>query len=184
MYGPPNPYTSTHTQYAAQLRNSLEEAYRNVQERMGHQLDRQKGLYDSKIHGNPFEPGDKVWLQFQEENHLPWKGPYLVLAKLLYTGLKMYETSGSFQPPLALLQHNANHPLPKPSHQRKPVPRDNTRDSIGTHLETSLDSDSEDNAELSDTLKVIKQPGPQLLWHKGDTHSTTDQHPTTTMMRL
>ena len=59
MYGSPQ---LTQSHYSAQLKQSLEDAYTQVRERMGFQLDRHKKQYDEKVHGKPFERGDRVWL--------------------------------------------------------------------------------------------------------------------------
>ena len=91
MYGSPNPAPRTLTEYAAHLRQNLEEAYQKVRDKMGHKLDQQKELYDQRIHGKPFEPGDKVWLHSpavprgrSRKLHRPWKGPFRVLARVTY----------------------------------------------------------------------------------------------------
>ena len=50
------------TEYAAQLRTSLNEAYQMVRERVGMKQNRQKEVYDKRIYGQPHSPGDLVWL--------------------------------------------------------------------------------------------------------------------------
>ena len=89
MFGTPTPQPSTVPQYAADLRASLEAAYRCVRERMGRKLERQKELYDRKAHGVPLEPGDLVWLHNpavargqSKKLHRPWTGPYRVVRRL------------------------------------------------------------------------------------------------------
>ncbi len=62
MYGPPSPQPTTVSEYASTLRSNLEAAYARVRDQMGHQLDRQKELYDQKRHGWPFKQGELVWL--------------------------------------------------------------------------------------------------------------------------
>ena len=56
---------------------------------MGHQLSRQKDLYDEKVHGQPFEPGQLVWLHSpavrrgqSRKLHCPWTGPFRVTHKI------------------------------------------------------------------------------------------------------
>ncbi len=65
---------------------NMEAAYERVRDKMGHQLDRQKELYDQKVHGRPLEPGDLVWLHCPAvpkgqswKIHKPWNGPYRVV---------------------------------------------------------------------------------------------------------
>ena len=89
MYGTPTPQSSTVPQYVADLRSSLCAAYEQVRERTGCKLDRQKELYDRKVHGQPFKPGELVWLHSpavprgqSKKLHCPWTGPYRIVAKL------------------------------------------------------------------------------------------------------
>ena len=56
---------------------------------MGHVLDRQKDIYDKKVHGEPFKKGDLVWLHCpavprgrSKKLHRPWSGPFQVVSKL------------------------------------------------------------------------------------------------------
>ena len=88
MYGTPHPQPSTVPQYVAELREGLETAYQRVRERMGHQLERQKELYDRKAHGDPYQPGDLVWLHNpavprgqSTKRHRPWTGPFRVVRR-------------------------------------------------------------------------------------------------------
>ena len=62
MYGCPDTHTVTVPQYVADLRASLRKAYENVMECMESKLDRQKEYYDQKVHGEPYNKGDLVWL--------------------------------------------------------------------------------------------------------------------------
>ena len=56
---------------------------------MNHQLDWQKEIYDRRVHGKPFEPGELVWLYCPATSrgqcrkfHWPWMGPYWIIHKL------------------------------------------------------------------------------------------------------
>lgn len=91
MYGTPDSDSaiSNLPRYVANFRSNLITAYQNVREHMGHQLDCQKEFYDRKIHGQPFQPGDLVWLHSQhvkrgqaKKLHCPWTGPYRVVNRL------------------------------------------------------------------------------------------------------
>ena len=89
MYGNPTPQPSTVPQYVADLRAQLETAYQHVRERMGRKLERQKELYDRKAHGDPYKPGDLVWLHNPavprgqaKKLHRPWTGPFRIVRKL------------------------------------------------------------------------------------------------------
>ena len=60
VYGPAPLQPSTTCEYAARLRTSLETAYQRVREQMDLRLDRQKEIYDRRVHGNPFKKGKLV----------------------------------------------------------------------------------------------------------------------------
>ena len=89
MHGTPVPKESTASEYATSLKRSLEAAYKHVRDQMGHKQDRQKELYDRRVHGKPFEPGDLVWLHCpavprgqSRKLHRPCTGPFQVVRKL------------------------------------------------------------------------------------------------------
>ena len=89
MYGSPNQPTTTLPKYVADLRSSLSAAYKQVREYMGNKLARQKEFYDRRVHGQPFSPGDLVWLNNPavprgraKKLHCPWTGPYRIVARL------------------------------------------------------------------------------------------------------
>ena len=99
MYGNPTPQQSRVPQYVTDLCTCLEAAYRQVRERMGHKLERQKNLYDKKVHGDPYEPGDLVWLHSpavprgqSKKLHRPWVGPFRVVSKLSDTVYRVQNT--------------------------------------------------------------------------------------------
>ena len=56
---------------------------------MSDKLDHQKQIYDKRAHGEPFEPGDLVWLHSlavlrgkSRKLHCPWTGPFRVVRRL------------------------------------------------------------------------------------------------------
>ena len=56
---------------------------------MSHKLDRQKGIYDEKVHGVPFKQNDLVWLPSTvvpqgcgRKLHRSWTGPFKVVKQL------------------------------------------------------------------------------------------------------
>ena len=88
MYGAPSPSMPV-AKYAAQLKEGLEEAYQQVRHKMGCSLEREKDFYDKRIHGDPFNKGEYVWLHspaipqgHSKKLFLPWKGPYRVLKRI------------------------------------------------------------------------------------------------------
>jgi hypothetical protein len=76
-------------EYARKLELSLSYAYDVVRSVLGKVQQRQKLLYDKKIHGEPFKSDDLVWLhssvvprnQCRKLYH-PWIGPYRILKKI------------------------------------------------------------------------------------------------------
>ena len=94
MYGasptdtPPDTLKST-TEFAFELKKRLRGAYTRIRTQMGHKLDRQKRLYDKKVHGKPFQEDDLVWLHATvvprgvgRKLHRPWSGPFRIVKKL------------------------------------------------------------------------------------------------------
>ena len=68
------------------MKRGLEEAYKCVRERLTTEHNRQKYIYDQKCHGDPYSPGDMVWLHSSvvprgkaEKFHHPWTGPLYIL---------------------------------------------------------------------------------------------------------
>ena len=46
---------SNSNEFVAKLKDRLQKAYTRVRDTIGHQLDRQKELYDERIHGKPLK---------------------------------------------------------------------------------------------------------------------------------
>ena len=73
--------------YVRQLREGLKEAYALVRNRCESEHQRQKAIYDRKVHGKPFSIGDMVWLfspavpRGRCKKFHPWKGPFIVVEK-------------------------------------------------------------------------------------------------------
>ena len=89
MYGTPDGVEQSPSQYASNLRSTLENAYRRVREQTGTQLDRQKDFYDARVHGKPYSEGQLVWFHSPvvpkgtaRKFHRPWTGPYKVVKRI------------------------------------------------------------------------------------------------------
>ena len=91
MYGdPPSTEEPETTQaFAQKLKFRLQHAYGRVRSEMGSRLDRQKELYDRRVHGNPYNKDDLVWLHSKaiprgvgRKLHRQWTGPFRILKKL------------------------------------------------------------------------------------------------------
>ena len=71
------------TEYARNLKQSLEEAYALEQTKHSVQHERRKAIYDQKTHNNLYENGNLAWLNFpavghgeSRKLHHIWKGPF------------------------------------------------------------------------------------------------------------
>ena len=60
VYGTPTEHPQIHCQYASNLRHSLEQAFSLAREAMNTATQRQKSLYDKKVHGEPYKVDDLV----------------------------------------------------------------------------------------------------------------------------
>ena len=89
VYGTPTGHPQTPSQYAANLHHSLEQAYLLARTAMDTAVQRQKLLYDKKVHGESYKVDDLVWLLNpvtpkgkSRKLHCPWSGPFRVVKKL------------------------------------------------------------------------------------------------------
>ena len=86
MYGAaPTDFPSS-SHYASELRSLLASSYQRVRDNLKAAHQRQKELYDKRVHGQPFTVGEFVWLHnphvplgHSRKLHCPWSGPYLVV---------------------------------------------------------------------------------------------------------
>ena len=86
-------------EYAKNLKRSLEDAYSRVREHLGTTVERQKEVYDLKVHGKAFEIGDLVWLHnpvvgrgMAKKLHCPWSGPFRIIKKLSSVVYRIQDT--------------------------------------------------------------------------------------------
>ena len=89
VYGTPTEQPQTHSQYASNLHRSLEKAHSQARKKMNTAAQRQKSLYDKKVHGEPYKVDDFVWLLNpaapkgkSRKLNCPWVGPFRVVKKL------------------------------------------------------------------------------------------------------
>ena len=76
-------------EFAATMRTQLRKAYEQVRITTNQQHLRQKSFYDRKVHGQPYQIGDRVWVfsdvvprgRSRKFVH-PWTGPFAVIKKL------------------------------------------------------------------------------------------------------
>ena len=91
--------------YAAHLKTSLTDAYSDVRHQLQTAHQRQKEIYDRKVHGEPYKAGDLVWLYHpavppgqSRKLHHPWAGPFKVLEKLSEADYRIKEVYGKKSP--------------------------------------------------------------------------------------
>ena len=89
LYGSPEPEAVSPSQYAAKLKDALDEAYEKVREKTSRQLKHQSEHYNQKVHGQPYTVGEHVWVLFPQvprgtsrKLYRPWSGPFVVVKKL------------------------------------------------------------------------------------------------------
>ena len=70
VYGSTPTEEVTYPEHVRCIKSILEEAYSRVREHMDTTLDRQKELYDRRVHGEEFNVGDLVWLHNPVINHV------------------------------------------------------------------------------------------------------------------
>ena len=77
--------------YVAEVQDRLQATFQKVREKTGQEQKRQKTYYDRKIHGNPIEEGELVWIWnpaiprkrgYCRKFHQSWQGSYRILKKL------------------------------------------------------------------------------------------------------
>ena len=96
MYGTGENNELSTSDYATQLKMSLDEAYRIAREKLCTSHRRQKECYDKRIHGKPFKESDLVWshspvvLRGQSKKlHHPWTGPFKIVEQISESDYKI-----------------------------------------------------------------------------------------------
>ena len=104
MYGTGNNAETPITDYANQLRKSLESAYNQARQKLGASHERRKRHNDKRIHGEPFQEGDLVWLHSKaipqgqlKKLHHPWTGPYKIVERIPGSDYKIKGLRGKKQ---------------------------------------------------------------------------------------
>ena len=151
MYGTPSPEATTVSEHATNLRDNLRNAYHQVRETMNQALDREKDLYDRKVHGPKHEIGDLVWLHSSKvpkgqskKLHIPWSGPYRVVTQLSDTVYRIEHLQNRRKRQVV----HFNRLKPCPSDIRLPLdtrtrttPTPVTQDPPGTHTRLEPEED-------------------------------------------
>eukprot|EP00731_Ephydatia_muelleri_P009168 Em0004g1506a len=167
MYGTNQMEPNTTSEYARCLKDALQEAYALVRERCQAEHKRQKELYDQKVHGKPFSPGELVWLHStavprgrSRKLHHPWKGPFKVMERLGETTYKIKNLQGRRKTTfvhfdrLKLCVISDDKPENTGSREQEPV---------GTNLDL-VDSDDDDPVQQEEAAvpEIANPPVPPL----------------------
>ena len=104
-YGTKSFPSETVESYASHMRTSLTDAYSDVRHHLEVSHQRQKEIYDRRVHGEPYKEGDLVWLfnpavplGQSKKLHHPWTGPFTVLKRLSEADYRIKEVYGKKMP--------------------------------------------------------------------------------------
>ena len=113
VYGTQSQSSTTVDQFVQKSHTLMEQTYSRVREHLSTGHQRQKDIYDKRIHGKPYKAGDTVWLfdtvveksQSKKFRH-PWKGPYHVLRKIFDCDYLIESTTGKNKQLYVLIDSN------------------------------------------------------------------------------
>ena len=172
----------TSSGYAANLKQSLEQAYNKVRTITGAKQLLQRRLYDRRVHGSQHQVGDHVWLHTTvlargntKKLHHPWTGPYQVVKRLTDSTYRIQSLSNPRKH--AVVHFDRLKPCPTAATEKStasdtasPPPADDgtmmdttQAAPIGTHLEIVEPADSHvhEQPPLSPQLPVPIVPSRQ-----------------------
>ena len=149
--------------YAAQLKEVLRESHERVRETFATKQELQKEHYDRKVHGDPFEVGELVWLHEtavppgqSRKLHHPWSGPFRVTKCLSEVTYRIESTNqrrrrlvvhfNRLKPCRDLSIQEATHPARRDSESQSPPTSPHT--TVGTNVQL-VEPDDGEYSELS-----------------------------------
>ena len=101
VYGTQSQSSTSVDHFVQKSHTLMEQAYNRVREHLSTRHQRQKDIYDKRIHGKPYKDGDTVWLfdtvidkGKSKKFHHPWQGPYRVLKKISDCDYLIESTTG------------------------------------------------------------------------------------------
>ena len=104
IYGMPEPAIQSPSEYDKVLHKQMTEAFALVRSKLATQHERQKDIFNHKILGKPYAPGNLVWLHSpvigkgkSRKLHHPWTGPYKVIKKLSDATYRVQKLQGHKQ---------------------------------------------------------------------------------------
>ena len=150
IYRPPHREISR-SQYAQEIRNTLEYAYKVAREKLHLAHERQKDYYDRRTQGSRYSVGDSVWLWspvpkkgVAPKFHEPWTGPYKISKRLSDVTYELLDVSKNIKK-IVYFDHFKKatvDPVAAPPPSEKQVESDSTSDESETESLTETKSKS------------------------------------------
>ena len=156
-------------EYAEALKKRLSAAFTLVREQLATTHQRQKAMYDQKIHGKPHDQGALVWLHVpfkgrrgSRKLYHPWTGPYKIVKQLSEVTYRIQKLHGRKQrkivhfdrlkpcPENVRLDHDSDNSRPPgdiTSTSRHNVTQTYTPANIGEDIELMEDDDNWENSQ-------------------------------------
>ena len=178
VYGTPMRHPQTPSQYAANLRHSLEQAYLLARTAMDTAAQRQKLLYDKKVHGELYKVDNLVWLLNpvtpkgkSRKLHCPWSGPFRVVKKLSSVVYRIQDTCSRRKRQVV----HFDRPKPCDPNVRIPQSSQPARNTSPASAPTCATSPSGTNLQLVDDDDTDTQPVDHSQVPGGPAPSSIDQ---------
>ena len=202
VYGSPTPEPRSTSEYAAQLKETLEQSYQTVREHFQSEAKRQKEIYSKKVHGNQFNQGDLVWLHSpvvprgqSRKLHCPWTGPFKVVKRLSDAVYRIQDTRPKRKRSRIVVHFDRLKPCtsnPEPQSDSEPTRRRESKDTTtippahGVNL--NVDTDDDEDADPADCQGDPDNPGDVIieqneeLLEQGDNLEVQEPSPSSPMV--
>ena len=99
VFGTPTSEVTNTCEYAQNLWETLEQCFKMVRENLGAAAERQKEYYNRRVHGEPYQEGDHVWLHnptvpkvLSKKLYCPWIGPFKIVKCLSDSVYRIQDT--------------------------------------------------------------------------------------------
>jgi transposase InsO family protein len=175
VYGSPAHEPRSASQYAAQLKETLEQSYQTIREHSQSEAKRQKEVYSKKVHGNQFNQGDLVWLHSpvvprgqSRKLHCPWTGPFKVVKRLSDAVYRIQDTRPKRKRSRIVVHFDRLKPCTlNPEPVSEPI-RSESKDATTTPqahgVNLNVDMDEEEDADPANGERdpVIVEPSEEL----------------------
>ena len=173
VFGTKTPPSESVGSYATHLRRSLSEAYSDVRHQLQAAHQRQKEVYNKRVHGEPYKVGDLVWLHNpavppgqSRKLHHPWTGPFQVLEKISEADYRIKEAHRKKAPTVVHFDRlkvcPPNTRLPQPLQNEAPdeaVPTSGTPTNIfELEIVSSVDDSDIEIAPVRKSTRHRQQP--------------------------